>query len=220
MAHVLIFLLLAHLLILLNPIAILAAESTNISEIDRQALLDFRQGITSDPLGVLSAWGKDSLYCNWRGVTCGLIIPKSLVEVGGTIGYMAPEYGMGSEITTGGDVYSFGVLLLEMLTGKQPTDDLFVDGLNLHNFTYSMFPDKLAEIIDPYMMREESQQGSEVWMQSYIIPLLALGLSCSMESPKDRPGMRDVCAKISAIKEDFLKYHAELSSLTGLVTGP
>ncbi|CAN6237050.1 unnamed protein product [Urochloa humidicola] len=149
----------------------------------------------------------------------GLIIPKSLVEVGGTIGYMAPEYGMGSEITTGGDVYSFGVLLLEMLTGKQPTDDLFVDDLNLHNFTHSMFPDKLAEIIDPYMMREESQQDTEVWMQSYIVPLLALGLSCSMESLKDRPGMRDVCAKISAIKEGFLKSQAELSSLTGLVTG-
>ncbi|CAL5024099.1 unnamed protein product [Urochloa decumbens] len=150
----------------------------------------------------------------------GLIIPKSLVEVGGTIGYMAPEYGMGSEITTGGDVYSFGVLLLEMLTGKQPTDDLFVDDLNLHNFTDSMFPDKLSEIIDPYMMREESQPCAEVWTQSYIVPLLSLGLSCSMESPKDRPGMGDVCAKISAIKEGFLKSHAELSSLTGLVTDP
>jgi len=149
----------------------------------------------------------------------GLIIPKSLVEVGGTIGYMAPEYGMGSEITTGGDVYSFGVLLLEMLTGKQPTDDFFVDDLSLHNFTDSMFPDRLAEIIDPHMMREESQPGEEVWMQSYIIPLVALGLSCSMKSPKDRPGMRDVCAKLSAIREGFTKSHTELSSLTALVTG-
>ena len=116
-------------------------------------------------------------------------------------------------------MYSFGVLLLEMLTGKQPTDDLFVDDLSLHNFTDSMFPDRLAEIIDPHMMREESQPGEEVWMQSYIIPLVALGLSCSMKSPKDRPGMRDVCAKLSAIREGFTKSHTELSSLTALVTG-
>ena len=116
-------------------------------------------------------------------------------------------------------MYSFGVLLLEMLTGKQPTDDFFVDDLSLHNFTDSMFPDRLAEIIDPHMMPEESQLGAEEWMQSYIVPLVALGLSCSMKSPKDRPGMQDVCAKLSAIREGFTKSHTELSSLTALVTG-
>ena len=61
-AHVLlIFLLVAHLLIFLpNP----AAQSTNESEVDRQALLSFLQGVTSDPLGVLSSWGGNaSLHC-------------------------------------------------------------------------------------------------------------------------------------------------------------
>ncbi|XP_062225265.1 receptor kinase-like protein Xa21 isoform X2 [Phragmites australis] len=134
-----------------------------------------------------------------------LIVPKSLIEVGGTIGYMAPEYGMGCEISTGGDVYSFGVLLLEMLLGKQPTDEMFVDGLSLHKFANSMFPDRVAEILDPHMVHEEHQLCAEVRMHSYIIPLVALGLSCSMESPKDRPGMQDVCAKLCAIKEAYLE---------------
>ena len=39
---------------------------------------------------------------------------------------------MGCKISTAGDVYSYGVILLEMLTGKHPTDDIFKDGLNLH----------------------------------------------------------------------------------------
>lgn len=134
-----------------------------------------------------------------------LISPQSLVDVGGTIGYMAPEYGMGRQISTGGDVYSFGVLLLEMLTGKRPTDDMFVDDLSLHKFVDSMFPERVAEILDPHMADEEHQGCAAVWMHSYIIPLVALGLSCSMESPKDRPGMEDVCAKLSAIKEAFLE---------------
>jgi hypothetical protein len=93
-----------------------------------------------------------------------------------------------------------------MLTGKRPTDEMFVDGFNLRSFAESMFPDRLAEILDPHMLHEESQPCAEVWMQSCIIPLVALGLSCSLQSPKERPGMRDVCAKLSAIKESFSEF--------------
>ena len=41
---------------------------------------------------------------------------------------------MDSEISTYGDMYSFGVLTLEMLTGRRPTDEIFEDGENLHMF--------------------------------------------------------------------------------------
>ena len=44
------------------------------------------------------------------------------------------EYGVGSEVSTYGDVYSFGIILLEMLTGRRPTDEMFEDGQNIHNF--------------------------------------------------------------------------------------
>jgi len=40
---------------------------------------------------------------------------------------------MGSKISTEGDIYSYGIVLLEMLTGKRPTDELFDDGFTLHN---------------------------------------------------------------------------------------
>ena len=46
---------------------------------------------------------------------------------------------MGYEISVEADAYSFGVLLLELLTGKRPTDDMFVDGLTLPIFSESMF---------------------------------------------------------------------------------
>ncbi|KAF6998983.1 hypothetical protein CFC21_015055 [Triticum aestivum] len=137
-------------------------------------------------------------------LSLGLVIPKSLHDVGGTIGYVAPEYRMGCEISVGGDVYSFGVLLLELLTGKRPTDDMFVDGLSLCKFCESKFPDRVAEILDPHMAHEEHQGCTEGWIQRYIVPLVALGLSCTVESPKDRPGMKDVCAKLSDIRASFL----------------
>ena len=51
------------------------------------------------------------------------------------------EYGMGSKASTCGDVYSYGILLLEMFTGKMPTDDMFQDGLNLHNYVKMALPE-------------------------------------------------------------------------------
>jgi interleukin-1 receptor-associated kinase 1 len=39
-----------------------------------------------------------------------------------------------------GDVYSFGILLLEMFTGKKPVDGLFSDELNLHNYAKMPLP--------------------------------------------------------------------------------
>ncbi|WVZ95239.1 hypothetical protein U9M48_041030 [Paspalum notatum var. saurae] len=84
MDHLLLFFLVAHLLIIIflsKPFVILASESTNKSEVDRQALLDFRQGIT-DPLGVLRSWRKDSLdFCSWRGVTCGKALPLRVISL-------------------------------------------------------------------------------------------------------------------------------------------
>ncbi|KAM7473300.1 hypothetical protein LguiB_020543 [Lonicera macranthoides] len=59
---------------------------------------------------------------------------SSSMGIKGSIGYAAPEYGMGGVASKCGDVYSYGVLLLEMFTGRRPTDDMFKDGLNLHNY--------------------------------------------------------------------------------------
>ncbi|KAI8030067.1 putative receptor-like protein kinase, partial [Camellia lanceoleosa] len=51
-----------------------------------------------------------------------------------------PEFDLGSEMSTDGDVYSYGILLLEMITGKRPTDSIFEEGLNLHTFSRMALP--------------------------------------------------------------------------------
>ncbi|CAM0879547.1 unnamed protein product [Alopecurus aequalis] len=47
----------------------------------------------------------------------------SSTGIRGSIGYVAPEYGEGSAVSPAGDIYSLGILLLEMFTGRSPTDD-------------------------------------------------------------------------------------------------
>ncbi|KAJ0771582.1 putative protein kinase RLK-Pelle-LRR-XII-1 family [Helianthus annuus] len=73
---------------------------------------------------------------------------NSSIGITGTIGYVAPEYGLGSEMTSSGDVYSFGILILEVMTGKKPTDDIFDEGLNLHKFASMALPDHVTNVVD------------------------------------------------------------------------
>ncbi|CAA3012324.1 probable LRR receptor-like serine threonine-kinase At3g47570 [Olea europaea subsp. europaea] len=50
-----------------------------------------------------------------------------------TIGYMSPEYGAEEIASTSSDVYSYGVMLLEMYTRKKPTDEMFDKQVSLKN---------------------------------------------------------------------------------------
>ncbi|TVU30788.1 hypothetical protein EJB05_22429, partial [Eragrostis curvula] len=76
---------------------------------------------------------------------------SSSVGIKGTIGYLPPEYGMGTEISKDGDVFSFGVLLLEILTGRRPTDSYFHDGTSLPKYVERASPDRLLDVVDRTM---------------------------------------------------------------------
>uniref|UniRef100_A0A0E0NBJ2 Receptor kinase-like protein Xa21 n=1 Tax=Oryza rufipogon TaxID=4529 RepID=A0A0E0NBJ2_ORYRU len=128
----------------------------------------------------------------------------SLADLKGSIGYIAPEYGMGAQISTKGDVYSYGVLLLEILTGKRPTDEKFKDGRSLHELVDTAFPHRVTEILDPNMLHNDLDGGNFEMMQSCVLPLVKLALMCSMASPKDRLGMAQVSTEIHSIKQEFL----------------
>ena len=65
---------------------------------------------------------------------------------------------MGGEASTEGDVYSYGVLLLEMFTGRRPTDDMFKDGLDLHNFVKMTLPKRLIQVVDPLLLPREVEE--------------------------------------------------------------
>nr|XP_043633399.1 putative receptor-like protein kinase At3g47110 [Erigeron canadensis] len=108
---------------------------------------------------------------------------SSSVGLRGTIGYAPPEYGLGGEMTKEGDIYSFGILLLEMITGKRPTDRLFQEGLNLHSYVTMSLPDGLMEIIEPTLLPIVEERET---LEEIMILLARIGLACSLKSPKER----------------------------------
>ncbi|KAJ0873721.1 putative protein kinase RLK-Pelle-LRR-XII-1 family [Helianthus annuus] len=65
----------------------------------------------------------------------------------GSMGYIPPEYGMGAKPSTKGDVYSYGIMLMEIFTGKSPTDKRFVGGLILKTWVQFAFPDNLDQVL-------------------------------------------------------------------------
>ncbi|MBA0629801.1 hypothetical protein Godav_024303, partial [Gossypium davidsonii] len=140
---------------------------------------------------------------------------SSSLGLRGTIGYAPPEYGMGSELSTKGDVYSYGILLLEMFTGKRPTDERFKEGLSLHNFVKTALPERMIEIIDPTLLQEKVRQGTitDITLGGNIIEndrclqcmnsILEIGLTCSTESPSERVDMCDVVTELCSIRDQI-----------------
>ncbi|XP_037494053.1 probable LRR receptor-like serine/threonine-protein kinase At3g47570 [Jatropha curcas] len=118
----------------------------------------------------------------------------------GTIGYAPPEYGLGSEVSTQGDVYSYGILLLEMFTRKRPTADMFKEGLNLHKFVESALPNEVSAIADPFLF-QEGGQSNERTMIECLISILGIGVSCSAELSRERMDITDAAIELCLIRD-------------------
>ncbi|KAI3809309.1 hypothetical protein L1987_25280 [Smallanthus sonchifolius] len=87
---------------------------------------------------------------------------NSSAGVKGTIGYAAPEYGVGSKVSRTGDMYSYGILFLEMMTHKKPTYLEFGEGLNLHSYTKKAMGDGALEIVDPVLLKDVRMIGPRI----------------------------------------------------------
>ncbi|KAF3950108.1 hypothetical protein CMV_024094 [Castanea mollissima] len=123
----------------------------------------------------------------------------------GTLGYIAPEYGSEGRVSTKGDIYSYGIILLEIITRKKPTDEMFVGELAMRQWIAS-FPDRM-EVVDDGLLRIED--GRDVTsMQTVLLSILELGLGCSEESPNERPDIKGVVTKVNKIK---LALHENIS---------
>ncbi|KAJ0967647.1 hypothetical protein J5N97_024564 [Dioscorea zingiberensis] len=135
-------------------------------------------------------------------------ISKSVASASmpGTLGYMPPEYASTWRISTRGDVYSYGILVLETFTGKRPTDAMFAEEMNLRQWVSKALPGALLEIVDANLLRDYEHDEREAGfghLLQCLLPITEIGLLCSSDSPMERISMKDVVPRLKKIKTDY-----------------
>ncbi|CAN6195984.1 unnamed protein product [Urochloa humidicola] len=159
--------------------------------------------INDDMTALVSDFGISRLIMSVGGVANTADVGASTANMlCGSIGYIPPEYGYGSNPTTKGDVYSFGVLVLEMVTRRKPTDDMFEAGLSLHKWVKMHYHGRADTVVDPALVRMVRDQTPEVRRMSdvAISELLELGILCTQEQASARPTMMDAADDLDRLK--------------------
>ncbi|KAI6694481.1 hypothetical protein NL676_022191 [Syzygium grande] len=118
---------------------------------------------------------------------------RSSTTVAGSFGYIAPEYGYMMKITEKSDVYSFGIVMLEVLTGKQPIDPTIPEGLHIVDWVRQR---RGGAVVLDASLRARPQPEIDEMLQT-----LGVAMLCVNASPTDRPTMKDVAALIGEIRQ-------------------
>jgi Leucine-rich repeat (LRR) protein len=118
-------------------------------------------------------------------------------DIAGTFGYIPPEYGQSGRSTSRGDVYSFGVILLELVTGKEPTGPDFkeVEGGNLVGWvSQKIKKGQTADVLDPTVLSADSKP--------MMLQVLQIAAVCLSDNPANRPTMLKVLKFLKGIRDE------------------
>ncbi|CAL1379364.1 unnamed protein product [Linum trigynum] len=109
---------------------------------------------------------------------------QSMSGIAGSYGYIAPEYAYTLRVNEKSDIYSFGVVILELVTGRLPIDPEFGEK-DLVKWVYSTLDQKgVDQVIDPKLV--------DSGFRGEICKVLDVGLRCTGSLPISRPSMRRV----------------------------
>ncbi|KAK1260273.1 Leucine-rich repeat receptor-like protein kinase PXL2 [Acorus gramineus] len=121
---------------------------------------------------------------------------ETVSVVAGSIGYIAPEYGYTMKVDQKSDIYSFGVVLMELLTGRKPVEEEFGECMDIVGWIREKVRQNRA--IEDAL--DANVGGRCQHVQEEMLMVLRIAILCTARSPKDRPSMRDVLLMLGEAK--------------------
>ncbi|GBG66240.1 hypothetical protein CBR_g57842 [Chara braunii] len=171
----------------------------------------------------------DASYVPESDLTCGdeeALTIRTLARTG-TPGYMAPEYACRREVTPKTDIYAFGVVLLELVTGRKAVEKVIsadgrqVGAVNLVQWSRKWLSakkpidpdvnhiDRLATgFFDPRLV-----SGLTPTEKMTVHDVAQLGYQCTMDDATKRPKMKKIVLKLEGIKKNLKQDPDALSTL-------
>ncbi|XP_042409217.1 probably inactive leucine-rich repeat receptor-like protein kinase IMK2 isoform X2 [Zingiber officinale] len=126
----------------------------------------------------------------------GAAASSNVGAAAGAVGYRAPELAKLKKANAKTDVYSLGMILLELLTGKPPADS--TNGMDLPQWVASIVKEEwINEVFDTELMRDAAATGDE------LLNTLKLALHCVDPAPAARPEVQQVMQQLEEIKPEL-----------------
>lgn len=137
-------------------------------------------------------------------------------RVKGTLGYLAPEYAMWGKVSESCDVYSFGILLLELVTGRKPIEKL-PGGIKRTITEWAepfILKERFKDLVDPKL------RGN--FNESQLRQAINIAALCVQGEPENRPNMKEVVnllkgyepgGKMLQMRIENIKYGEDLMAL-------
>ncbi|CAI8593210.1 unnamed protein product [Vicia faba] len=117
------------------------------------------------------------------------VLQANTNRIVGTYGYMSPEYAMEGVFSIKSDVFSFGVLLLEIISGKKNTGFYQTNSFDLLGYAWDLWTNNSGvDLIDSKL--------DDISNKHLVTKYVNIGLLCVQQSPEDRPTMSDVVSMI------------------------
>ncbi|KAJ7947114.1 Leucine-rich repeat receptor-like protein kinase family protein [Quillaja saponaria] len=134
---------------------------------------------------------------NLRGTIPPAIFNMSTLTILALASNQLTEYGLEGNVSRRGDVYSYGILLLETFIRKKPCDEIFLGELSLKTWVKVSCPHSIINVVDNYLVREE-EENLDI-KKDCLLSIIELASECSASSPEERSDIKDVLVHLLSV---------------------